>query len=53
MDVDNFKPFGKVKDVFLSSKSVSRRSCYAFIRFATLEEACKMSMKVNGMREYS
>ncbi|KAK0603137.1 hypothetical protein LWI29_001756 [Acer saccharum] len=47
-----FKPFGKVRDVFLSSKSNSRKSVFTFIRFATLEEASAVASKVNGMHVY-
>ncbi|KAK3229124.1 hypothetical protein Dsin_001005 [Dipteronia sinensis] len=47
-----FKPFGNEWDVFLSSKKNYRRRCYAFIRFETLEEACKVASKVDGMHIY-
>ena len=32
-----FKPFGKVHDIFLSAKKESRCSCYAFIRFVSMD----------------
>ena len=38
-----FKPFGKVRDVFLSSKKRFQRSCFAFIRFDTVEEARRLA----------
>ncbi|KAK3219523.1 hypothetical protein Dsin_013493 [Dipteronia sinensis] len=44
-----FKPFGKVRDVFLASKKSSRRSCFGFIRFETIEEATKVVKMVNDM----
>ncbi|KAK2654193.1 hypothetical protein Ddye_014049 [Dipteronia dyeriana] len=47
-----FKPFGKVRDIFLSSKKTFRRSCYAFIRFETLEEDRKVALMVDGMHIY-
>ncbi|KAK3224600.1 hypothetical protein Dsin_004462 [Dipteronia sinensis] len=47
-----FRPFGKVRDVFLSAKNRSRRSLFAFIRFETLEEANKVAHMVNGMHIY-
>ena len=34
---DMFKPFGRVRDVFLSNVISRRGSNYAFIRFATME----------------
>ncbi|KAK3231711.1 hypothetical protein Dsin_003592 [Dipteronia sinensis] len=43
-----FKCYGRVRDVFLSSKNISRRSCFAFIRFESLEEARKVAESVNG-----
>ncbi|KAI9180138.1 hypothetical protein LWI28_001622 [Acer negundo] len=33
-----FKPFGRVRDVFLSSKNSQRSGLYAFVRFETKEE---------------
>ncbi|KAK3228760.1 hypothetical protein Dsin_000641 [Dipteronia sinensis] len=47
-----FKIFEKVRDVFLSAKRNSNGSCFAFIRFGTLEEAEKVAQKVNGMHVY-
>ncbi|KAK3199272.1 hypothetical protein Dsin_022687 [Dipteronia sinensis] len=43
-----FKRYGRVRDVFLSSKNISRRSCFAFIRFESLEEARRVAESVNG-----
>ncbi|KAK0601333.1 hypothetical protein LWI29_023235 [Acer saccharum] len=48
-----FKPFGKLRDVFLSPKSSARRSLYAFLRFSTREEALKVAKMVNGMHVYA
>ncbi|KAK0606974.1 hypothetical protein LWI29_007160 [Acer saccharum] len=48
-----FKVFGKVRDVFLSSGSNSRKSVFAFIQFATSEEAQKVAKLTNGMHVYS
>jgi hypothetical protein len=47
-----FKPLGRIRDVFLSSKVRTRRSCYAFLRFGTLDEANKVAAMVNGMHVY-
>ncbi|KAK0601540.1 hypothetical protein LWI29_025165 [Acer saccharum] len=47
-----FKPFGKVRGVFLSAKNESRCSCYAFIQFGSREEASKVAKMVNGMHIY-
>ena len=47
-----FKPFGRIRDIFLSPKSNTRRCCYAFIRFGTLEEASKVASMVDGMHVY-
>ncbi|KAK0588949.1 hypothetical protein LWI29_007612 [Acer saccharum] len=47
-----FKPFGRIRDIFKSSKSQSRRSCYAFLRFATAKEAQRVVDSVNGMHIY-
>ncbi|KAK1567989.1 hypothetical protein Q3G72_019065 [Acer saccharum] len=47
-----FKQFGLVRDVFLSSRNNSRRSAYAFIRFATLAEATKVARDTDGMHIY-
>ncbi|KAK0604603.1 hypothetical protein LWI29_017381 [Acer saccharum] len=48
-----FKPFGKVRDVFLSAEKASRRSKYAFLRFESLEEVTKVAKTTNGMHVYS
>ena len=47
-----FKPFGRVRDVYLSAKNPARRSSYAFIRFETKEEATKVVRMTNGMHSY-
>ena len=47
-----FKVFGRVKDVYLSSKKRPRRSLFAFICFDTLEEATKVASTVAGMHVY-
>ncbi|KAK1592860.1 hypothetical protein Q3G72_031542 [Acer saccharum] len=47
-----FKAFGIVRDLYLSPKSKNRRSCYAFVRFATIEEAERVARLVNGMHVY-
>ncbi|KAK2661896.1 hypothetical protein Ddye_000470 [Dipteronia dyeriana] len=44
-----FKAFGKVRDVYLSSKTSSRKSKFDFVRFETIEEANKVVMSTNGM----
>ncbi|KAK3211655.1 hypothetical protein Dsin_016361 [Dipteronia sinensis] len=56
VDVDGlwgiFKPFGRVRDIFKSQRSGSQRSCYAFIRFATVEEARRVAVSANGIHIY-
>ncbi|KAK3222643.1 hypothetical protein Dsin_009668 [Dipteronia sinensis] len=47
-----FKQFGMVMDVFLSSKSRTRRNLFTFIRFETREEASKVANMVNWMLIY-
>ncbi|KAK2654827.1 hypothetical protein Ddye_014683 [Dipteronia dyeriana] len=47
-----FKPFGKVRDVYLFSKINSRKSNFAFIRFESKEEAIKVARTTNGMHVY-
>ncbi|KAK2636976.1 hypothetical protein Ddye_031768 [Dipteronia dyeriana] len=47
-----FKPFGKVRDVFLSSNTNLRQSCYAFIRFESIEETNKAAQREDGMQIY-
>ncbi|KAK3230290.1 hypothetical protein Dsin_002171 [Dipteronia sinensis] len=47
-----FKAFGKVRDIYLSPKPNSRKSCFAFVRFATMEEASKVFGLTNGMHVY-
>ena len=49
---DVFKPFGKVRDVFLSMEKRARRSKFAFVRFETLEEAIKVAKTIDGMIVY-
>ncbi|KAK3182737.1 hypothetical protein Dsin_030023 [Dipteronia sinensis] len=44
-----FKVFGRIRDVFLSSKFNSRRKGFAFIRFESLEEASRVAKAVEGM----
>ncbi|KAK3197899.1 hypothetical protein Dsin_021314 [Dipteronia sinensis] len=44
-----FKPFGNVRDAYLSTKFSSRRSRFAFIRFGSSEEAIKVVEKTNRM----
>ncbi|KAK2638531.1 hypothetical protein Ddye_026326 [Dipteronia dyeriana] len=48
---DFLKSFGKVRDVFLSSKMHHRRS-FGFVRFESLDEASEVSKMVNGMLVY-
>ncbi|KAK3211912.1 hypothetical protein Dsin_016618 [Dipteronia sinensis] len=48
-----FKPFGRVRDIFLSSTNRSRGSSFAFIRFDNIEEAVKVFGMVDGMHIYS
>ncbi|KAI9182831.1 hypothetical protein LWI28_029263 [Acer negundo] len=47
-----FKPFGKVRDVYLSEKKNPRNSCFAFIQFESLEEAETVARRVNGIHVY-
>ncbi|KAI9185836.1 hypothetical protein LWI28_011171 [Acer negundo] len=44
-----FKPFGRVRDEYLSPKNSSRRRLYAFIYFESLEEATKVARLTNDM----
>ena len=37
-----FKVIGRIRDLCLSPKTRTRRSCFAFIRFGTKEEAFKV-----------
>ncbi|KAK0580061.1 hypothetical protein LWI29_035805 [Acer saccharum] len=48
-----FKVFGKVRDIFLSLRSSLRKSAFAFIRFASVEEAQRVAKLTNGMHVYS
>ncbi|KAK3212628.1 hypothetical protein Dsin_017334 [Dipteronia sinensis] len=48
-----FKPFGTVRDVFLSSKKSGRKSCYTFVRFASKAEASKVANRTNDKHVYS
>ncbi|KAK3183275.1 hypothetical protein Dsin_030561 [Dipteronia sinensis] len=47
-----FKPHGKLRDVFMSSKTNSRMSVYAFIRFESEEEASRVAKRVDGLHVY-
>ncbi|KAK2654787.1 hypothetical protein Ddye_014643 [Dipteronia dyeriana] len=47
-----FSKFSVERDVFLSTKNISRRSRYAFIRFKTKEEALKVAGSIQGMHVY-
>ncbi|KAK3221127.1 hypothetical protein Dsin_015097 [Dipteronia sinensis] len=47
-----FKCFGRVRDIYLPAANRSRRSGYAFVRFATLEEAQRVTEMTNGMHIY-
>ncbi|KAK2647647.1 hypothetical protein Ddye_015136 [Dipteronia dyeriana] len=47
-----FKHHGRVRDVFLSAKNKSRVSLFAFIRFASKEEASRVAKRVDGMHIY-
>ncbi|KAK3200506.1 hypothetical protein Dsin_023921 [Dipteronia sinensis] len=46
------KPFGKVRDIFLSKEKSFRRSRFAFVRFETVEEAIKVAKTTDGMHVY-
>ncbi|KAK3221599.1 hypothetical protein Dsin_008624 [Dipteronia sinensis] len=46
-----FKSFGKVRDVFLSSKNSSRRCCFAFVRFESMEEAERVAKEASGRKK--
>ncbi|KAK0601335.1 hypothetical protein LWI29_023255 [Acer saccharum] len=48
-----FKPFGKVRDVYLLTEKASRRSKFAFVRFESLEEATKVAKTTNRIHVYS
>ncbi|KAK2642310.1 hypothetical protein Ddye_024073 [Dipteronia dyeriana] len=47
-----FKPHGKVRDIFLSPRSNSKGSTFAFIRFESEEEAERVAKRVDGMHVY-
>ena len=47
-----FKPFGMVRDMFLSSKNSSRRSCFAFVRFASMAKITRVVEMMDGMFIY-
>ncbi|KAK2651868.1 hypothetical protein Ddye_011724 [Dipteronia dyeriana] len=47
-----FKPFGKVRDIYLSVADGQRRKGYPFVRFASLEEARKVADMTNEMHVY-
>ncbi|KAK3198031.1 hypothetical protein Dsin_021446 [Dipteronia sinensis] len=46
-----FRSFGLVQDIYLSPKSRSRRSCFAFVRFATREEATRKKSSVISFKK--
>ncbi|KAK2651612.1 hypothetical protein Ddye_011468 [Dipteronia dyeriana] len=47
-----FKHFGKVRDVYLSSKKSYCGRCFGFIRFESEEEATKLAKSLNGLDVY-
>jgi hypothetical protein len=47
-----FKVFGRVKDVYLSSKKSMMISSFGFIHFEMQEEAKRVAIKVNGMHNF-
>ncbi|KAK0598623.1 hypothetical protein LWI29_036422 [Acer saccharum] len=47
-----FKPFGKVRDIYLFAKNSTRKSCFTFVRFETLEAAKKVAKLTDGMHVY-
>ncbi|KAK2641014.1 hypothetical protein Ddye_022777 [Dipteronia dyeriana] len=47
-----FRPFDFVRDLYLSPKSRSRKSCFAFVRFSTKEEAERFIELMNGMHVF-
>lgn len=49
---DIFKVFGRVRDIFLSANQRRRKCNFAFVRFASMEEAEKVSRQSNGMHVY-
>ncbi|KAK1592204.1 hypothetical protein Q3G72_021197 [Acer saccharum] len=49
---DIFKIFGRVRDIFMSSSQRMRKRNFAFVRFASMEEAEKVSRLSNGMHVY-
>ncbi|KAK1553277.1 hypothetical protein Q3G72_032047 [Acer saccharum] len=44
-----FKAFGLVRDIHLSPKLRNRRSCYAFVQFAMVDEAIRVARITNGL----
>ncbi|KAK3205575.1 hypothetical protein Dsin_019621 [Dipteronia sinensis] len=48
-----FKSFGRIRDLFLSPKNRTRRSCFAFVRFGSKEEALRFVDLTNGMHVFS
>ncbi|KAK3199555.1 hypothetical protein Dsin_022970 [Dipteronia sinensis] len=44
-----FKPFGRVRDVYLSLKKSFSGSRFGFVRFETVEEVAWVAKKVNGL----
>ncbi|KAK1584169.1 hypothetical protein Q3G72_030471 [Acer saccharum] len=47
-----FRKFGIVRDIYLSPKNRNRRCCFAFVRFATKEEAARFVELSDGMLVY-
>ncbi|KAK3221459.1 hypothetical protein Dsin_008484 [Dipteronia sinensis] len=46
-----FKTHERVRDVFLSPNSKAMRSAFAFIRFETEEEACRVAKRVDVVKD--
>ena len=47
-----FKCFGRVRDIYLPAANKTRKIGFAFVRFATLEEANRVAEKTSGMHIY-
>ncbi|KAK3206425.1 hypothetical protein Dsin_020471 [Dipteronia sinensis] len=47
-----FQPFGRVKDIHLSTVNKNRKRGFAFVRFQTLEEARRVAETMDGMHIY-
>ena len=52
MPMGLFKPFGKVRDIYLSAANSSRKKGFAFVRFESLEEARRVADMTDGMHIY-